>query len=141
MALNDEHQPAITGERAAGRILEHDVERTGRLGIPRAVLLGRRARRHAAFPGLQPDPLAGLDADTGRLEWSQPFAEVDERWAIDNRDNHGRRLAGLSPALAEGVLVCPTGAGAVVAIDLATRTLLWAHEYPRSRDAGLPWGA
>jgi outer membrane protein assembly factor BamB len=81
-----------------------------------------------------------LDAETGRLEWSQPFAEVDERWAIDNRDNHARRLAGLSPALAEGVLICPTGAGAVVAIDLATRTLLWAHEYPRSRDASLPWG-
>ncbi|MFM8803186.1 MAG: PQQ-binding-like beta-propeller repeat protein, partial [Planctomycetia bacterium] len=80
-----------------------------------------------------------LEADTGRLEWSQPFAEVDERWAIDTRDNHGRRLAGLSPALAEGVLVCPTGAGAVVAIDLATRTLLWAHEYPRSRDPA-PWG-
>lgn len=76
-----------------------------------------------------------LDADTGRLEWSQPFAEVDERWAIDNRDSHTRRLAGLSPALAEGVLVCPTGAGAVVAIDLATRTLLWAHEYPRPREA------
>jgi outer membrane protein assembly factor BamB len=75
-----------------------------------------------------------IDADTGRLEWSQPFAEVDERWAIDNRDSHTRRLAGLSPALAEGVLVCPTGAGAVVAIDLATRTLLWAHEYPRPRE-------
>ena len=78
-----------------------------------------------------------LDADTGRLEWSQPFAEVDEERAIDNRDSHARRLAGLSPALAEGVLVCPTGAGAVVAVDLATRTLLWAHEYPQPRQAGV----
>ena len=78
-----------------------------------------------------------IDAATGRLEWSQPFAEVDEEWAIDNRDSHTRRLAGLSPALSEGVLVCPTGAGAVVAIDLATRTLLWAHEYPQPRQAGM----
>jgi outer membrane protein assembly factor BamB/tetratricopeptide (TPR) repeat protein len=78
-----------------------------------------------------------LDGDTGRLEWSQPFAEVDEERAIDNRDSHARRLAGLSPALAEGVLVCPTGAGAVVAVDLATRTLLWAHEYPQPRQAGV----
>jgi len=76
-----------------------------------------------------------LDANSGLLEWSQPFAEVDEERAIDNRDSHARRLAGLSPALAEGVLVCPTGAGAVVAIDLATRTLLWAHEYPQPRQA------
>jgi outer membrane protein assembly factor BamB len=76
-----------------------------------------------------------LDARTGRLEWSQPFAEVDEERTIDNRDSHARRLAGLSPALAEGVLVCPTGAGAVVAVDLATRTLLWAHEYPQPRQA------
>ena len=78
-----------------------------------------------------------LDADTGQLAWSQPFAEVDEERAVDNRDSHVRRLAGLSPSLAEGVLVCPTGAGAVVAIDLATRTLLWAHEYPQPRQAGV----
>ena len=79
-----------------------------------------------------------LDADTGRVAWSQPFAEVDERRAVDNRESHDRRVAGLSPALAEGVLVCPTGAGAVVAVDLATRTLLWAHEYPQPRQAGMP---
>jgi len=78
-----------------------------------------------------------LDAGTGRLEWSQPFAEVDEERAIDSRESHARRLAGLSPALAEGVLVCPTGAGAVVAVDLATRTLLWAHEYPQPRQADM----
>lgn len=78
-----------------------------------------------------------LDAETGRLEWSQPFAEVDEERAIDSRDSHARRLAGLSPALSEGVLVCPTGAGAVVAVDLATRTLLWANEYPQPRQAGV----
>lgn len=78
-----------------------------------------------------------LDAATGRLEWSQPFAEVDEERAIDNRDSHARRFAGLSPALSEGVLICPTGAGAVVAVDLATRTLLWAHEYPQPRQAGM----
>jgi outer membrane protein assembly factor BamB/tetratricopeptide (TPR) repeat protein len=78
-----------------------------------------------------------LEAATGRLEWSQPCAEVDEERAIDNRESQARRLAGLSPALSEGVLVCPTGAGAVVAVDLATRTLLWAHEYPQARQAAM----
>ena len=73
-----------------------------------------------------------LDAATGRVAWSQPLAEVDEDRSIDSRDSNARRLAGLSPALAEGVLVCPTGAGAVVAVDLATRTLLWAYDYPQT---------
>jgi len=71
-----------------------------------------------------------LDSGTGQLTWSQPLAEIDEERSVDGRDTHARKLAGLSPALAEGVLVCPTGAGAVIAVDLATRTLLWAHEYP-----------
>ena len=71
-----------------------------------------------------------LDSGTGRLAWSQPLAEIDEERSVDGRDSHARKFAGLSPALAEGTLVCPTGAGAVIAVDLATRTLLWAHEYP-----------
>lgn len=71
-----------------------------------------------------------LDSATGRPAWSQPLAEIDEEQSVDGRDSHARKFAGLSPALAEGVLVCPTGAGAVIAVDLATRTLLWAHEYP-----------
>lgn len=75
-----------------------------------------------------------LESATGRLEWSQPLAELDEEQAIDNRDSHARRTAGLSPSLSEGVLVCPTGAGAVVAVDLATRTLLWAYHYPQPKE-------
>lgn len=70
-----------------------------------------------------------LDAETGSVVWTQPLAELDEEARVDNHDNQLRRVAGLSPALAEGVLVCPTGAGAVVAVDLATRTLLWAYNY------------
>lgn len=71
-----------------------------------------------------------LDVESGSPIWSQPLAELDEEVRVDNHDNQPRRVAGLSPALAEGVLVCPTGAGAVVAVDLATRTLLWAYNYP-----------
>jgi outer membrane protein assembly factor BamB len=74
-----------------------------------------------------------IDALAGGVVWSQPLAELDEEARADNRDNQYRRVAGLSPALSEGVLVCPTGAGAVVAVDLATRTLLWAYNYPVSR--------
>ena len=34
-----------------------------------------------------------------------------------------------SPAFAEGILVCPTAAGAAIAVDPATRTLLWAYRF------------
>ena len=71
-----------------------------------------------------------LNAADGGLLWSQPLAELDEDQTADGARARLRRLAGLSPAFAEGVLVCPTGAGAVVAVDLATRTLLWASNYP-----------
>ena len=71
-----------------------------------------------------------LDASTGKTLWSQPLASLDEDQLVDRPDAQARRLSGLSPSFAEGVLVCPTGAGAVVAVDLATRTLLWAYNYP-----------
>ena len=72
-----------------------------------------------------------LSADRGTLVWSQPLAELDEDEQITSQRSRPRRLAGLSPALADGVLVCPLGTGTVVAVDLATRRLLWAHRYAR----------
>ena len=78
------------------------------------------------------DVLAAAD---GRLFWSQPLAELDEQ-STDGPLSQSRRMAGLSPSFAEGVLVCPTGAGAVVAVDLATRTLLWASNYPMPSPQG-----
>jgi hypothetical protein len=69
-----------------------------------------------------------LNANTGSVLWSQPLVELEENVRVDNYENHTRRVSGLSPALAEGVLVCPTGAGTIVAVDLATRTLLWAKK-------------
>ncbi len=70
-----------------------------------------------------------LNSNTGSVLWSQPLVELEENVRVDNYENHTRRVSGLSPALAEGVLVCPTGAGTIVAVDLATRTLLWAFNY------------
>jgi len=72
-----------------------------------------------------------LEAATGDTAWTQPLAVLDEELAVDGAAVRQRRLAGLSPSFAEGVLVCPTGAGAVVAVDLANRTLLWAYGYTR----------
>ncbi|MBX7166472.1 MAG: PQQ-binding-like beta-propeller repeat protein [Pirellulales bacterium] len=70
--------------------------------------------------------LLTVDAETGKLEWSQQLALLERSIAQDL----GRRVAGLSPSYADGVLVCPTGAGAVVAVDLTSRSLLWGYRYP-----------
>jgi outer membrane protein assembly factor BamB len=72
--------------------------------------------------------LCMLRADTGRLEWQQRLAQPESGVAADAV----RRLAGAVPSLADGVLVCPTSAGAVVAVDPGTRSLLWAYQYPCS---------
>lgn len=77
--------------------------------------------------------LVVLDAQTGRLQWFQQVAHVAEQ-TIDLDPN--RRLAGATPSFDDGILVCPTSAGACVAVDLATRSLLWGYQYPAFR---APW--
>jgi outer membrane protein assembly factor BamB len=77
-----------------------------------------------------------LDAADGRVQWSQPLADLEERQSAASPDGYARRLAGLTPALGEGVLVCPIGGGTVVALDLTSRALLWAHSYRRAAVRG-----
>ena len=69
--------------------------------------------------------LLALDGATGNLLWSQQLAMVESNITQDPV----RRLAGVSPSYADGVLICPTGAGCVVAVDLASRSLLWGYIY------------
>ncbi len=76
--------------------------------------------------------LVVLDAETGHLQWSQQLAHVDAR---DIGSDPGRRSAGASPSFSDGVLICPTSSGAVVAVDISTRSLLWGYQYPM---AGTP---
>jgi hypothetical protein len=74
-----------------------------------------------------------LDAANGKLDWSQPLATVETPVALDSF----RRLHGSSPSFADGVMVCPTTAGAVVAVDVANRSLLWGYQYPRNQAMNL----
>jgi outer membrane protein assembly factor BamB len=70
-----------------------------------------------------------IDAGSGAVTWAQPLAEIEVDQAVTSPGSSLRRMAGLSPALADGVLVCPLGVGTVIGIDVASRTLLWAHQY------------
>ncbi|HVX13934.1 MAG TPA: PQQ-binding-like beta-propeller repeat protein [Pirellulales bacterium] len=67
------------------------------------------------------------------VEWSQQLVLVEP----NPLEDHLRRLAGATPSYSDGILVCPTSAGAVVALDLTTRSLLWGFQYPKSVDANL----
>lgn len=73
---------------------------------------------------LKQDP----DRRAVQVEWSQTLISVNHPLIFHTP----RRLSGLSPSIADGVLVCPTSSGAVVAIDLARRSLLWGFQYDSS---------
>ena len=64
-----------------------------------------------------------LHPEDGTLEWEQPLASTH----ISILADPGRRAAGVSPSYADGVLVCPTGTGSAVALELMSRSLLWAY--------------
>ncbi len=70
-----------------------------------------------------------LDAANGNLSWSQQLLAVMEQ--NSQQIPPIRRMSGISPSYADGILVCPTSTGALVAVELATRSLLWGYRYAR----------
>lgn len=75
--------------------------------------------------------LCCLEPNTGEELWRQQLVAV-ETGGIDA--DPIRRVAGAMPTFHEGLLICPTGAGATVAIDLADRTLRWGVNYDRNHE-------
>ncbi|MBC7822114.1 MAG: PQQ-binding-like beta-propeller repeat protein [Planctomycetaceae bacterium] len=73
--------------------------------------------------------LAVLDPRDGKLMWMQTLAPSDPLWGSMIRD------AGLSPTIAGDCVICPTGAGTIVAIDPVRRELRWqsVHREPVER--------
>ncbi len=64
-----------------------------------------------------------LDPRDGRLLWIQTLSASDPIWSSVARD------AGLSPSVAGDCVICPTGAGSVVAVDPVRRELRWQTRY------------
>jgi len=73
--------------------------------------------------------LLALDRQTGALRWRQQLADLEQGISHDRK----RRLQASMPSYDEGVLVCPTGAGWVVGVDLAKQSLAWAYHYPSKK--------
>lgn len=82
-------------------------------------------------------------ADTGALSWMQAISSVPQPLAND----HLRWALVCTPSYAEGVLVCPTQAGVLTAVDPLNGRLLWAashdeHEQQhRQHMSAWPYGA
>jgi len=72
--------------------------------------------------------LVGLDRATGELQWRQLLAHLEAPVMLDL----DRRLQSSMPSYDNGILICPTGAGLVVGVDLAERSLQWAYRYGTS---------
>ncbi len=53
------------------------------------------------------------------------------------RQDPQRRLSGLTPTFHGGVLLCPTSAGVITAVDISRRSLLWAYQYPVPAQTGM----
>src|SRR5208283_4830729 len=65
------------------------------------------------------------------IVWMQTLASIREKLQFDLN----RRLHACTLAYADGILVCPTNAGAILGVDIATRSLAWAYSY-REEPAG-----
>ena len=66
------------------------------------------------------------DRQAVEIAWSQSLLGLEQSLAT----HPPRRLSGLAPASSDGVLVCPTSSGAVIAIDKDRRSLIWGFQYP-----------
>jgi outer membrane protein assembly factor BamB/tetratricopeptide (TPR) repeat protein len=73
--------------------------------------------------------LACLDPLTGQLKSIQTLATARDKMAADA----WRRVQATHLAYGEGILVCPTNAGAILGVDLLSGSLVWAYPY-RDKD-------
>lgn len=68
-----------------------------------------------------------LDAKSGRVKWSRLIAYSDTKISQDSV----RRWITAQVAVRDGVIVCPTTVGWLVAVDRSNRSILWAHRYSK----------
>lgn len=73
--------------------------------------------------------LYALDPQTGRVRWSQLLAHSDTKIEQDL----GRRWWTAQVAYSNGILVCPTTVGWLVAVDRLDHSVLWMNRYAPPR--------
>ncbi|MFQ5734708.1 MAG: PQQ-binding-like beta-propeller repeat protein, partial [Planctomycetaceae bacterium] len=68
-----------------------------------------------------------LDAKTGQVKWSRLIAYSDTKISQDSV----RHWFTAQVAVADGVIICPTTVGWMVAVDRTNRSILWAQRYSK----------
>lgn len=117
----------IAGGRAADAEPERSLEGHFFLGPPLPV----EDRLFAVSECKQQLHLSCLKSEGGRLVWSQVICSVSQPIVTD----HQRFALACSPTFSDGIVVCPTQAGVLVAVDGLSGMLLWAASHD---DADLP---
>jgi outer membrane protein assembly factor BamB len=83
--------------------------------------------------------LVCLEPSRGEILWNQLLALTRNRMILDG----GRRLHAAPLACADGLLICPTNAGAILAFDLLTQQVRWTYTYreepPPPKMEPQPW--
>lgn len=81
--------------------------------------------------------LVVIDSETGKLLWKQQLVQTQS-----NNFGGGSDLSSANILLsyADGILLCPTGRGVVLAIDVASRSLRWAFRFKDTLSANVGRG-
>lgn len=76
---------------------------------------------------LDPKNLVAIPGQTKKptLIWSQKLGRANNSLPQDSI----RRYQGITLAASDGIIICPTNSGAIVAVDSMSHSLLWAHAY------------
>ncbi len=69
--------------------------------------------------------LLAIRADQGELLWKLALGDVPRALAVDP----ARQRIACTPVLSRGQLLCPTGAGAVIAVNSLTRSVTWVQRH------------
>jgi outer membrane protein assembly factor BamB len=108
----------LDGDRAAGPLAGAFF-----LGAPLAVdgTLYVMAEIHSSIF------LLAIEPESGQVQWQQRLVELEQGIGRD----FSRRQLAASLSFSEGLLICPTAASAVVALDIVKREFAWVYRYPR----------
>ncbi|MCA8992002.1 MAG: PQQ-binding-like beta-propeller repeat protein [Planctomycetaceae bacterium] len=63
----------------------------------------------------------------GEIVWSIGLLNPTQSQDILFQDH--RRMAGMMPTYVGGLLICPSGEGSLVAVDIENRSIVWNHQY------------
>ncbi|MSR30812.1 MAG: tetratricopeptide repeat protein [Gemmataceae bacterium] len=121
----------VTGKlkwEAGGRGEKGDLLDAYFLGPPLPV----SGKLHVLTEKQQELRLATLDPASGKLLAMQTLVTTRDKLEQDI----GRRTQAAHLAYGEGILVCPTNAGALLGVDLLTGSLVWAYMYRDKADGG-----